>query len=1058
MLEVKNLKKSYKTKGGVEVHALDDVSIKFPETGMVFLLGKSGSGKSTLLNVSGGLDRPDGGEIIVKGKSSKDFSQSDFDSYRNTFVGFVFQEYNILSEFNVETNIALALELQGKKNDKAAVDEILKQVDLEGLGKRKPNTLSGGQKQRIAIARALIKEPEIIMADEPTGALDSNTGKQVLDTLKKLSATKLVIVVSHDRDFAEYYGDRIIELKDGKILSDVTKNYEKAKKLTTNISKIGDDTYQIKNTSKLSKEDFEALYKKIKSSSGEVIISSGKENVKAFKKASRIDDNDHQEVFKDTIQKDINIKEYNGKETKFIRSKLPMRHAIKMGASNLKIKPIRLVFTMFLSIVAFTLFGVLSTLMMYNPSYTYAEALQNSDLQTLVIEKQYQGVSESIKTDSKGNSEISGTYTFNSQTGTSKDDISKLNRNNIGLNFAGIYKTRTDYSYNLYERSSLPYYSNSRFIGLTDCGESFLTAQGFRKIAGTYPTAPNEIAISKFTYETFVENGYKNPADNTHSDITKASDLIGKTITTSISADGYGRSKQVELEIVGIYETDEYALTSKFDILKEDDRSSISERELSEIEDSFDTLYSSSFYSLGYVSPKFYEKYSSYLKRDYYDRVYVNGTYFYGYRFLTPNEYTDYLRALEYDSEYADNFFPNDEWAGDTCYTPSILEPYKNDLTFVDIEGNAVKGIPNIADDEVYLNLTNDYSVDNKAYQLCYDLPDSYIDGNNKAWATGKTELIDALARFFNYRNNSSTFNSVELPYDDVTGEFGPNDLKLIFSEYAKFMNKYASYYGYDTDKNPYTESSTFALASYRGKTMTTYKVKGYVIVSKEVNMYGKVIFNESQLSKIVYPSDYMQNEYTWTEVRTTKYTVDRDAQYSGAICKVNKTTQELDFLLQEYEDDSYYNIVNDIFNEVSYLVALITQLETIFLVTGIVTAVFSGLMLLNFISTSISTKQKEIGILRAVGARGSDVFKIYFAEAGIIGVICFVASVVISFVTCAVLNDQLAQGLNIALFDFTPISVFFILVVSFVVCFAGTIFPVSIASRRPPVESIRAL
>lgn len=161
---------------------------------MIFLLGKSGSGKSTLLNVCGGLDIYDSGEIIVKGKSSKSFSKSDFDSYRNTFIGFIFQEYNILDEFSVEDNIALTLELQGKAKDKNKINEIIKMVELENFAKRKPNTLSGGQKQRIAIARALIKEPQIIMADEPTGALDSNTGKQVLDTLKKLSKEKLVIV------------------------------------------------------------------------------------------------------------------------------------------------------------------------------------------------------------------------------------------------------------------------------------------------------------------------------------------------------------------------------------------------------------------------------------------------------------------------------------------------------------------------------------------------------------------------------------------------------------------------------------------------------------------------------------------------------------------------------------------------------------------------------------------------------------------------------------------------------------------------------------------------
>ena len=294
MLEVRDLKKYYKTKGGVEVHALDGVSIQFPETGMVFLLGKSGSGKSTLLNVSGGLDKPDSGEIIVKGKSSKDFTQSDFDSYRNTFIGFVFQEYNILNEFNIETNIALALELQGKKNDKKAVEDLLKQVDLEGLGKRKPNTLSGGQKQRIAIARALIKNPEIIMADEPTGALDSNTGKQVLDTLKKLSETKLVIIVSHDRDFAEEYADRIIELKDGKILSDHSKTFAKAEEVSSNVRKIGEDTIQIKDATKLSDDEIKEIIKSLKGK-GEVIISNNENNVVTFKKVARINDDGAQQ-------------------------------------------------------------------------------------------------------------------------------------------------------------------------------------------------------------------------------------------------------------------------------------------------------------------------------------------------------------------------------------------------------------------------------------------------------------------------------------------------------------------------------------------------------------------------------------------------------------------------------------------------------------------------------------------------------------------------------------------------------------------------------------------
>ena len=159
MLETRHLKKTYRAKGGAVTKALDDVSILFPSRGLVFILGKSGCGKSTLLHICGGLDRPDEGEIVIKGRSSADFSPADFDSYRNTCVGFVFQDYNVLNDFSVEENIALSLELQNKKKDPQKIGQILRSVDLEGVADRRPNTLSGGQKQRVAIARALVKEP-----------------------------------------------------------------------------------------------------------------------------------------------------------------------------------------------------------------------------------------------------------------------------------------------------------------------------------------------------------------------------------------------------------------------------------------------------------------------------------------------------------------------------------------------------------------------------------------------------------------------------------------------------------------------------------------------------------------------------------------------------------------------------------------------------------------------------------------------------------------------------------------------------------------------------------
>lgn len=237
MIELKNIGKIYKSKKGVNTIALKDISIKLPEKGMVFILGKSGSGKSTLLNVLGGLDKYDSGDLIIDGKSTKNFKAKDFDAYRNTYIGFIFQDFNLLDKYNVYNNVKLAMDLQNKKASKIEISNVLKLVELDGLEKRKINELSGGQKQRIAIARALIKNPSVILADEPTGNLDSYTGKQIFELLKKLSKEKLVVVVSHDDESAEKYADRIIRIRDGEIIEDTDSSAIEENKRTFNLIK-----------------------------------------------------------------------------------------------------------------------------------------------------------------------------------------------------------------------------------------------------------------------------------------------------------------------------------------------------------------------------------------------------------------------------------------------------------------------------------------------------------------------------------------------------------------------------------------------------------------------------------------------------------------------------------------------------------------------------------------------------------------------------------------------------------------------------------------------------
>lgn len=228
MIELKHVHKTYQSKKSKNTKALDDVSLTLSEKGMTFILGKSGSGKSTLLNVLGGLDKYDSGDMLILGKSSKDFTQADFDSYRNTYVGFIFQEFNILEDYDVYQNIVLALQLQQKEANEKEIDHLLNRLELTDLKKRKVNELSGGQKQRVAIARALIKDPKIILADEPTGNLDSKTGRQVMDLLKEISKEKLVVIVSHDEEYAKTYGDRIIEIKDGTIVKDSKEEKKKS--------------------------------------------------------------------------------------------------------------------------------------------------------------------------------------------------------------------------------------------------------------------------------------------------------------------------------------------------------------------------------------------------------------------------------------------------------------------------------------------------------------------------------------------------------------------------------------------------------------------------------------------------------------------------------------------------------------------------------------------------------------------------------------------------------------------------------------------------------------
>ena len=221
MLELKNITKIYPADSG-DVVALHDVNLQFRKSEFVSVLGPSGCGKTTLLNIIGGLDQYSSGDLVINGRSTKHFKDRDWDAYRNHSVGFVFQSYNLIPHQSVLANVELALTLSGvsKAERKRRAKEALERVGLGDQLRKKPNQLSGGQMQRVAIARAIVNDPDIILADEPTGALDTQTSIQVMEILKEISQDRLVIMVTHNPDLANEYSSRIVRLLDGQLTAD----------------------------------------------------------------------------------------------------------------------------------------------------------------------------------------------------------------------------------------------------------------------------------------------------------------------------------------------------------------------------------------------------------------------------------------------------------------------------------------------------------------------------------------------------------------------------------------------------------------------------------------------------------------------------------------------------------------------------------------------------------------------------------------------------------------------------------------------------------------------
>lgn len=930
MLEVKDLKKVYRPKKGMPVKALDGVSLTFPDRGLVFVLGKSGSGKSTLLHVMGGLDTADSGEIIIKGKSSENFSQGDFDSYRNTYVGFIFQEYNVLDEFTVAANIGLALELQGLKATDERVGQLLAEVGLQGLGDRKPNELSGGQKQRVAIARALIKNPEIIMADEPTGALDSNTGKQVFDTLKRLSETRLVIVVSHDREFAEQFGDRVIELADGKVIGDITKSLAE-EGTDADVCVVNDKFIRIRQGKLLTEKDLRMINEYLKGKKTDTVIPIEPKAEAETKKLLRIEDGGRSEVFVDTTPELARGESKGGQDFKLIKSRLPFKNALKMGASGLKHKRVRLAFSIILAAFAFSLFGFADTAAAYDKYAVTYQSMSDVGVNYLALSKR---------------DDFENGYR-NMQMSTA--DVEAL-REEFEIPFQPVLDQRFSLELQKYGQSV---YAN-QFAGVTPITQELLDGAGFA-LDGELP-ASGEVVVTDWIFQSYREYGYRFYDMQTGNEITKEirthDDLKGLNL----------RLNERYFKISGILDTG-LNLDKYRELFGKDINVIWNDRALSNLYQEFSSITQNGYHGLLFI----HEGDEGLLKNSVIDGRFT---------FIDDSFETDIGLLFE--------------------FSPSLGE-----YSFLR------EGATELADDEIAVSADIFYQYSSEREQYIYD----YAEKN---WDESLEEY--RIYSFYDYINILSYRGDGW--YE--TAPVGKSGKELDLEFYSDlcagkdFKLKGAVYGKYGEEEFELT-ARVGAIALYGAKAMAAVSPK---------------IFSQFAV----------------------------EGTYSMAIAPNTVSGDTVKALIREsYVDEGEHYVLNNVvMNTLSWLNDTIEIMADVFVYVGLAFAVFAGLLFMNFISTSIAFKRREIGILRAVGARSKDVFMIFFYESLIVALIDFVLATALAAILIPILNNSIQSGLNLTLLIFGIRQVGLVLGISVLVAFLASFFPVMHVARKKPIEAIR--
>jgi len=740
------------------------------------------------------------------------------------------------------------------------------------------------------------------MADEPTGALDSNTGKQVLDTLKRLSEHKLVIVVSHDRDFAQKYADRIIELADGRVIADVSRTDNKAFEPDKVEIAFENNNIYVPLGYHLTEQDRERINEYI-------------DSVKKGVTIAAVNTSNGADSF--TATDTNNIKSSNTGGFVPIKSQLPLNKAFKIGASSLKHKKLRLVITVILSVVAFTLFGLADTFGAYDHITACTNSIIDTDVNYLSATPQ-----QEIKYDERHS------YWQDVKLSQSMlDDIKKT----TGFEFKGVY-VPSDSNSNYFNFT--PHFDpeklddegfasvrSTMFHGFAELTEKDIKQLGYKITAGRLPDgSKNEIAISLYTCDTFLRAGYKKVDEKEYQKIEKPSDMLGKTIRidgTDYAVCGvvdtgfnFDRYEKLSESDVGLSEADKlvlYALSTELDIERREG------------------LCAVAFMGKGAI-----------------DKIISN-------QYCTRFKGNINLSAEKDKSEYTEVMYGN------------VISRF-NDLPAKNI-----------------------IWVDTERTQL------------------GKNEIIINADKCF--------MNEGRLDYEQLTEKL--KDKSFVFDAYLH-------------DGTSVEESKE-------------YKVVG-LLVPDEKTEKAEFILSDWLYNRLATDTDKIFN-YAVTAMPDSKQQVKEAVTFC-----YNQT------------GDTKYKMNNAVTYELDIINETLNTLSKVFLYIGIGFAAFAALMLANFISTSVAYKKREIGILRAVGSRSNDVFRIFFAESFIIAMVNFVLSATGVFVAATVINSALRiyTGILVTVLSFGLRQVLLILAVSLLVALVASYIPVKRIASKRPVDAIQ--